>query len=315
MSLVRDLARQVFETESHAISRLSDLLTEEFDRAVECMLACKGRVVLSGVGKSGLIARKIAATLTSTGTPAFFLHPSEALHGDLGLLSPDDVFLSLSSSGETDELLRMSPYIQQLGVPHICIVGNVHSTLARHAQVVLDASVEAEACPLQLAPTASSTAALAMGDALAMTLMQLKGFRSEDFATFHPAGSLGRRLLMQVSQVMRTQDLPTLAPDTPVQQVIHCISAGRLGLAVVTVQGHITGIVTDGDVRRAMERRQEQFFTLLAADLMTPQPVCVAPELRLRDAEILMNQRKITSLLVAEAGKLTGILQIYDLGI
>ena len=304
MKDILDTARKVFETEGNAVLQLGNKLTEDFPAAVEAIMNCSGRVVVSGMGKSGIIARKIVATFSSTGTPSIFLHPSEAIHGDLGMITSQDVFVALSKSGETDELLRLIPYIRAQGVPLICLVGKPASTLARRG-----------ACPLQLAPTASTTATLAMGDALAMTLMELRNFQPEHFAHLHPGGSLGRRLITTVRQLMRTQELPVLSPDDSIKQVIHSISAGRLGLVVIRQEGNILGIITDGDVRRAMERMEEQFFSLNASDLLIPNPVCISPETKAVEAEALMRQKKITSLLVTQEGKLQGVIQIYDLGL
>ncbi|MDX1907112.1 MAG: KpsF/GutQ family sugar-phosphate isomerase [Bacteroidia bacterium] len=310
-----EIARDVLETEAQALQTLADRISPDFDRAVTLLDTCRGRILVTGMGKSGLIGRKIAATFSSTGAPAAFVHPAEALHGDLGMITAQDLVLSLSRSGETEELLRMVPYFQQLGLPHITLTGRPGSTLSRTADISLDVSVTREACPLQLAPTASTTATLAMGDALAVALMELRGFQPQAFATLHPGGNLGRRLLTHVGACMRTHDLPTLAPETPIHEVIHTISAGRLGLAVVTAGGDIAGIITDGDVRRAMERLHASFFQLQAADLMTPHPVCISPETRLPEAAGIMQQRKINSLLVSRHNRLLGVIQIYDLAI
>lgn len=313
MSPERSYAKEVFETESQALSRLSALLTADFDHAVAAIVACKGRVVVSGMGKSGHIGRKIAATLSSTGTPAFFMHPAEALHGDLGMVGPGDVLLSISYSGETDELMRMVPYLRSRNICHICISGNPAAALPRHADWRLNVQVEKEACPLQLAPTASTTATLAMGDALAIAAMRIRGFEPQDFAAFHPGGSLGRRLLTTVAQLMRSENLPVVAASASTTELIHTLSKGRLGLVVVVENGLIAGIITDGDVRRGMERLEQQFFGQQAAALMTPNPVTVSPGARLVEAEALCHEKKIASLLVADAGRLLGIIQIYDM--
>jgi arabinose-5-phosphate isomerase len=310
------IARQVFEIESAAIAALAHRLDARFEQAVALMYRCAGRLVVTGMGKSGLIARKIAATLSSTGSPAMFLHPAEAIHGDLGMVMAGDVVLALSNSGETDEIIRLIPFLEAHQIPLLALVGRLPSTLSAHAAVTLDVSVEKEACPLQLAPTASAVAALAMGDALAMALMDKKSFQPEQFAAFHPGGALGKRLVTRVKQVMRTHDLPVLSGAASAVEVIHAISAGRLGLVVVESGQEIAGIVTDGDVRRAMVSRQAEFFSLQAADLMSPNPVIISPELRLHEAELTMRARKITSLLVAgEDKRLAGVIQIYDLSI
>ena len=262
---------------------------------------------------SGHIARKIAATLASTGTPSFFLHPAEAFHGDLGMISPEDVVLALSYSGETDEILKIVPFIHTNGNPLISMTGNAQSSLARNSDAHLDIMVRKEACILHLAPTSSTTAQLAMGDALAATLMHMRGFTAMDFARLHPGGSLGRRLLMTVGNVMRSADLPVVAPDCSAKDMIHTVSKGGLGLIVICDEGRIEGIVTDGDIRRAMESRQAEFFNIRAMDIATRNPKCISPEAKLIEAEKKMTQHKVNSLLVAEEGKLLGVIQIYDI--
>ena len=282
-------------------------------RAVELILSCRGKLIVTGMGKSGHIARKIAATLASTGTPSFFLHPAEAFHGDLGMISPEDVVLALSYSGETDEILKIVPFIHTNGNPLISMTGNAQSSLARNSDAHLDIMVRKEACILHLAPTSSTTAQLAMGDALAATLMHMRGFTAMDFARLHPGGSLGRRLLMTVGNVMRSADLPVVAPDCSAKDMIHTVSKGGLGLIVICDEGRIEGIVTDGDIRRAMESRQAEFFNIRAMDIATRNPKCISPEAKLIEAEKKMTQHKVNSLLVAEEGKLLGVIQIYDI--
>lgn len=286
---------------------------DEFVRAVELILSCRGKLIVTGMGKSGHIARKIAATLASTGTPSFFLHPAEAFHGDLGMISPEDVVLALSYSGETDEILKIVPFIHTNGNPLISMTGNAQSSLARNSDAHLDIMVRKEACILHLAPTSSTTAQLAMGDALAATLMHMRGFTAMDFARLHPGGSLGRRLLMTVGNVMRSADLPVVAPDCSAKDMIHTVSKGGLGLIVICDEGRIEGIVTDGDIRRAMESRQAEFFNIRAMDIATRNPKCISPEAKLIEAEKKMTQHKVNSLLVAEEGKLLGVIQIYDI--
>ncbi|MDE6876288.1 MAG: KpsF/GutQ family sugar-phosphate isomerase, partial [Alistipes sp.] len=268
----------------------------------------------TGMGKSGLVGRKIAATLASTGPPRFFLHPGDAFHGDLGMISPDDVVVALSYSGETDEILKIVPFIHANGNKLISMTGNPESALAKNSDVHLDVGVKEEACILHLAPTTSTTAQIAMGDALAVSLMRMRGFTSVDFARLHPGGSLGRRLLMTVGNVMRSHDLPVVAPDCPAVEMIHAISKGGLGLIVVCDGDRIEGIVTDGDVRRAMERRRADFFGIVAADIATPNPKTIAASEKLIEAEKMMTGNKVTSLLVTDdAGKLQGVIQIYDI--
>lgn len=298
-------AREVFAIEADAVRHLGDFLTNDFDRAIELLLGCTGRAVICGMGKSGIIGKKISATLASTGTPSFFLHPSEALHGDLGMLRVEDVFVSISNSGETDEILRIIPSIQRMDLRHISIVGNPNSTLARAADAVLNVSIEREACPLQLAPMASTTATLAMGDALAAVLMDAKGFQPEQFAVFHPGGSLGRKLLVRVADEMIADELPICAPDADVQEVIVRMTHGKMGLVAVCVpERHVQGIITDGDLRRALGSvAQSQFFSLCAADMMNTAPKTIAPDERAAVADALMESSKITSLLVVDESK------------
>ena len=288
--------------------------TDEILKIVPFILACSGKCIVTGMGKSGLVGRKIAATLASTGTPSFFLHPGEAFHGDLGMISKDDVVLALSYSGETDEILKIVPFIHSNGNKLVSMTGNPESALAKNSDIHLDVSVEQEACILHLAPTTSTTAQIAMGDALAVSLMQMRGFTSVDFARLHPGGSLGRRLLMTVGNVMRSHDLPVVAPDCSATDMIHAISKGGLGLIIICDGERIEGIVTDGDVRRAMERRRAEFFNIKAADIATPNPKTISADKKLIEAEKMMTRNKVTSLLVTDdAGKLQGVIQIYDI--
>ena len=311
---ILDVARKAVHTEMEALAHLEASLGREFAAAVELMLATTGKCIVTGMGKSGLVGRKIAATLASTGTPSFFLHPGEAFHGDLGMISPDDVVVALSYSGETDEILKIVPFIHSNGNKLISMTGNPDSALARNSDIHLNVGVKEEACILHLAPTSSTTAQIAMGDALAVSLMRMRNFTSVDFARLHPGGSLGRRLLMTVGNVMRSHDLPVVAPDCPAAEMIHAISKGGLGLIVVCNGDRIEGIVTDGDVRRAMERRRADFFNIVAADIATPNPKSIAASEKLIEAEKMMTANKVTSLLVTdEAGKLQGVIQIYDI--
>ena len=306
--------RQTLMLELQEASRLPERLGDDFVRAANIILHCEGKVVVSGIGKSGHIGKKIAATLASTGTPAFFVHPAEALHGDLGMISKDDVVLALSYSGETDEILKIVPFIHSNGNKLVSMTGNPESALAKNSDIHLDVSVEEEACILHLAPTTSTTAQIAMGDALAVSLMQMRGFTSVDFARLHPGGSLGRRLLMTVGNVMRSHDLPVVAPDCSATDMIHAISKGGLGLIIICDGERIEGIVTDGDVRRAMERRRAEFFNIKAADIATPNPKTISADKKLIEAEKMMTRNKVTSLLVTDdAGKLQGVIQIYDI--
>jgi arabinose-5-phosphate isomerase len=306
-----DVAREVFAVELDALRAVAARLDERFDQACQVVLGAKGRVVTLGMGKSGLVARKVAATLSSTGTPAFFVHPAEAFHGDLGMLQAGDVAFMFSKSGETEELVRMVPFLQDRHIPIVAAVARTPSSLSRHALVVLDVAVPREACSLNLAPTSSTTAALVMGDALAVALAKMRGFEPADFQRFHPGGYIGQRLLARVRDVMHTGALPTCAPDARLHHVLHVMSAGRLGLALVLVDGTLRGIITDGDVRRAVEN-SEAPLDLEAADIMTSVPQVARPDERFADAELRMLERKINSLVVVDdRGFVVGIVQIY----
>ncbi len=312
--IVLDVARKAIHTEALALKHLEASLGEAFVRAVDIILASKGKVVVTGMGKSGHVGCKIAATLASTGTPSFFLHPAEAFHGDLGMISKDDVILALSYSGETDEILKLVPFVHDNGNRLIAMTGNAESSLSKNADVHLDVAVKQEACILQLAPTSSTTAQIALGDALAIALMKMRDFTSVDFARLHPGGSLGRRLLMKVGNVMRREELPVVAPDCSAQDMIHAVSRGGLGLIVICDEGKILGIVTDGDIRRAMESRQAEFFNIKAMDIATKRPKSISPDEKLIAAEKLMTRHKVNSLLVVDDNeKLVGIIQIYDI--
>jgi len=313
----RKLARKVLQTEAAAILALVDRLDERFDCAVSLLRSCRGRVILTGIGKSGIIGRKIAATLTSTGTAALFLHPAEARHGDLGVIQSDDVIVALSYSGETDELLLLLETIRRIGAKLVAITGGARSTLAQAADVALDCSVAEEACPMNLVPTASTTAALALGDALAMTLLVEKGFREEDFANLHPGGKLGKRLMRVESLMHAGSHCPVVPAGTRMRDVIYEMSSKGLGMTcVVDGEGAVLlGIITDGDLRRRMERGGE-ILDLRAADVMTAHPVAVARSMLAAEALNIMEQRKITSLVVAEDGepqRIAGVLHIHDL--
>jgi arabinose-5-phosphate isomerase len=306
-------ARKVLHTEAAAILALVDRLDERFDRAVRILLDCRGRVIVTGMGKSGIICRKIAATLASTGTPAHFLHPAEAIHGDLGVIQSDDVVVALSNSGETEELLRLLETIKRLGARLITICGNPASTLAQASDVALDCHVSEEACPMNLVPTASTTAALALGDALAMTLLVAKGFREEDFANLHPGGRLGKRV-MRAEQLMQEGDkVPVVAPTTPMRDVVGEISRKSLGMTCVADAGRLVGIITDGDLRRHMTTRPN-LLDLTAADIMTRSPITI--DRRILAAEVLhiLEQRKITSIVVVDPSqRIEGVVHLHDL--
>ncbi len=310
----RALARKVLETEAAAILALVDRLDQRFDRAVQMLRDCQGRVIATGMGKSGIICRKMAATLASTGTPAFFLHPAEATHGDLGVIRSDDVLLAISNGGETQEVLRLLEAIRRIGVGIIAITGNPQSTLAQAADVALDCQVTEEACPLNLIPTASTTAALALGDALCMALLVEKGFKQEDFAKIHPGGKLGKKLT-RVEQLMHAgADAPLVRPDTTMRDVIYEMSSKGLGVTCVVDAGaRLLGIITDGDLRRHMIDKPN-ILEMRAADVMTRRPVTIESTLLAPQALLLMEQRKITALAVVGGdGKIQGVLHLHDL--
>ena len=311
---ILDLARHTFKVEAEALNRMAESVNEDFVIAVERMLACRGKVVVTGMGKSGLVGRKIAATLASTGTPSFYLHPSEAFHGDLGMISKEDIVLALSYSGETDEVLKIIPFIHSNRNLLISLTGNEESSLAKNSDIHLSVKVEEEACVLRLAPTTSTTAQIAMGDALAVALMKAREFSSLDFARLHPGGSLGRRLLLRVKDVMRTRNMPVVEAECGVSEMIHQINKGGVGLVVILDKEQIRGVVTDGDVRRAMDSREEEFFSLRAIDMASLKPKMISADAKLIDAEKMMTSSKVNALLVADdEGHLAGIIHIYDI--
>ncbi len=306
----RQHAARVLNLEAKAISGLVDKLNEQFEYIVSSILNSNGRVVVCGMGKSGLIGKKIMATFASTGTPSFFMHPGEAFHGDLGMITPDDVMLSISNSGETDEVLKLLPFLKDNGNTIISMTGNPQSTLAGASDFHIDVSVEVEACPLQLAPTASTTAALAMGDALAVSLMEAREFKPENFARFHPGGSLGRKLLLSVADEMVTDNLPVVSPDCEAKELLSKMTQVGIGIAVVVnKEQEVIGIVTDGDLRRIIDQAHNDFFKLKAKEFMTQHPVSVGVKTRMSDALALMERRKVHSLLVCEDSKLLGIVK------
>lgn len=310
-----DLARAVIETESRAVSALLDRVDEQFARACQFMLECKGRVIVLGVGKSGHIGGKIAATLASTGTPAFFVHPSEASHGDLGMITGDDVVMVLSNSGETDEVKLLLPMLKRLGVEIIALTGNPGSYLSKHASVNIDVSVTEEACPLGLAPTSSTTAALVMGDALAVSLLESRGFTREDFARSHPSGQLGRRLVIHIRDIMHSgDDIPRVAEQATISEAIVEMTEKRLGMtAIIGANGRVSGVYTDGDLRRTLEKGLDAHTTPVA-EVMTPNGVSIHPDALAVDAVQLMQASKIQGVLVIDGeGELAGVLNFQDL--
>ncbi len=314
----REVAVRALEIEAAAINDLIGRLDARFDRAVELVLACHGKVVVTGMGKSGLVGQKIASTLASTGTPAFFLHPAEGLHGDLGMLHRSDLVVAISYTGETEEVIRLLPLLRRMGLPLVAMTGRPGSTLGRAADAVLDCSVRQEACPLNLAPTASTTATVALGDALAMALLERRGFKAEDFALLHPGGSLGRRLLLTVADVMHTGDaLPRVLPGTPMREALFEISSKRLGVTgVVDEAGRLVGVITDGDLRRALEAQGDGLLGRRAAEVMTRRPKRIERDALAARALRLMEDHSITSLFVFEGPDdevPIGILHIHDL--
>ena len=313
---IKKLAQEVFEIESKEIANLSKRLTDDFEKAINAILQSSGKLIVSGMGKSGIIGKKIAATLASTGTPSFFLHPGEAYHGDLGMIEENDIVLLISNSGETDEVLKLIPFLKHQKNCTISMSGNDDSTLAKNTNYHLNIAVDKEACPLFLAPTSSTTATLVMGDALAVTLMKLRDFKEENFAKFHPGGSLGRRLLTTVGDVMKKKNLPIISSQATIKEVIQRISEGKLGLVVIIDNNKIIGIITDGDIRRTMESREKDFFSLKAEDLMGNHPKLIYDTDKLISASNIMSQHKINSLLVVnESNDLVGVVQVYDLGV
>jgi arabinose-5-phosphate isomerase len=310
----QDTARRVLRIEAQAIQDVLTRLDATFDRAVDLFFACKGRVVVAGMGKSGIVGKKISATLSSTGTPSFFLHPAEALHGDLGVIQSDDVVIALSYSGETAETLRLLETIRRLGAKLIAITGTNGSTLAGAADVALDCSVAEEACPMNLVPTASTTAALALGDALAMTLLVAKGFKEQDFANLHPGGKLGKRLSRVESWMYSGEECPTVRAQTPMRDVIYEMSRKALGMTcVVDEDDRLLGIITDGDLRRQMERATA-ILEMTAADVMTKDPVAIPPETLAAEALNIMERRKITSIVVTGTERrVAGVVHLHHL--
>ncbi len=312
-SKILQQAHSTMLTEAEAIGAMAARLDVAFEAAIQTILSMQGRVVVVGMGKSGIIGQKIAATMASTGTPAFFVHPGEAFHGDLGMIKPIDVALLISNSGETEEIIRILPFLQYQQNRIIAMTGTPKSSLGRNAHVVLDVGVEREACNNNLAPTSSTTCTLVMGDALAMVLAAERDFQPEDFARFHPGGSLGRRLLTRVADVMNKDKLPICTPDASFKQVVHSINRGYLGLTLVMQDNELEGIITDGDIRRAFDRDTD-FTILCAQDIMSRTPKTVTPDMRFAEAEAYMRAEKVGSLVVQDDNnEVVGILRIYDM--
>lgn len=314
-----DQAKRVLRIEADAVARLIDRLDNNFERAVDLIMGCRGRVVVTGMGKSGHIGNKIAATLASTGTPALFLHPAEGIHGDLGMVTKGDIVIALSNSGETEELSRMLPSLKRIGIKIIALTGNPDSTLARNSDVVIDVGVKEEACPLGLAPTASTTATLAMGDALAVVLLGRRGFKEEDFACYHPGGSLGKRLLLRVQDIMHTGDaIPKVSAESLVKDAIYEISSKKMGVtSVLDKAGKLLGVISDGDLRRWMEKTEKTGENLLAKaaqEIMTRNPKVIRKDALAAEAVAIMENNSITSLLILDNDKRPeGVIHLHDL--
>jgi arabinose-5-phosphate isomerase len=309
----REYGIQCIKDEAQALLELIPKIDDNFDQAVDLILNCKSKVIVTGVGKSGHIGAKIAATLASTGTPSFFINPLDVYHGDLGVMTHDDVVIAISNSGLTDELLRFIPMVLHMQIPIIGMTGNPHSLLAKYSTCHLNVSVNHEACPLNLAPTSSTTATLAMGDALAIALMEKRHFLPKDFAHFHPGGELGKRLLTTAQDVMRKDDLPILPPEMHLGEAIILVSKGKLGLGIAEKDNRIMGIITDGDIRRAMEKWQAEFFNRTVSDIMTVKPKTVSPETKITEIQQIMQKYKIHSVLVIDKqSRLLGVVDSYS---
>ncbi|WP_116869760.1 KpsF/GutQ family sugar-phosphate isomerase [Vibrio splendidus] len=304
-----DIAREVIQTEIEGLDYMARRLGSEFELAINAIINTKGRTIICGMGKSGIIGKKIAASFASTGTPSFFMHPGEAFHGDLGMVKPEDVFIAISNSGETDEVLKLLPFLRDNDNFVIAITGKENSTLASNSHCHLDIAVPKEACPLQLAPTSSTTATLVMGDALTVALMDVRGFKPENFARFHPGGSLGRRLLSKVRDEMFSDNLPSVSSGADFTSIIHKISSSHLGLTLVTLNDGTLAIITDGDLRRAMESKGRDAFDLVAKDIASINPASISPELNIQEAYEVMESKGITSLIVREGNTVMGILK------
>jgi arabinose-5-phosphate isomerase len=313
LDFIKD-AKNVLDIEIQGLNFAKNNLDNTFNEIVQSILNCEGRVVVTGMGKSGLVGKKIAATLASTGTRSFFIHPGEAYHGDLGMISNADIIIAISNSGETEEVIKLLSFFQENGNKTIAMTAKKESTLAKHSDFLINVSIEKEACPLELAPTTSTTVTMALGDALAVALMHAKDFKAESFARFHPGGSLGRKLLVKVKDVMRKDSLPTLKLSSSFEEVISVIGKGMLGLAVVLDENDkIYGVITDGDLRRSLQKSKEQVLKMQAKEMATINPKSIDKNEKIVIAEELMNDKKISALIVKEDEKLAGILHLYDL--
>jgi arabinose-5-phosphate isomerase len=304
-----DIAKEVIEIEIAGLVHMASRLGDDFNKAVATIISAHGRTIICGMGKSGLIGKKIVASLASTGTPSFFMHPGEAFHGDLGMVTPEDVFIAISNSGETDEVLKLLPFLRDNGNYIIGITGNKNSTLAKNSHCHLDIAVPKEACPLQLAPTSSTTATLVMGDALTVALMEQRSFKPENFARFHPGGSLGRRLLSKVSDEMISSNLPIVKSDTSIQELIHTMTKGMLGVAIIMDDQLFKGIVTDGDLRRAIEKYEKDIFDKKSIDISSQNTITISQDSSMIIATELMEQKKINLLVAFDNDIVVGVLK------
>ncbi|EOW0735173.1 MULTISPECIES: KpsF/GutQ family sugar-phosphate isomerase [Enterobacteriaceae] len=304
-----EIAKDVIECEIDGLKNIISLLDNDFTNSINLILNTQGRVIISGMGKSGIIGRKIAASMASTGTPSFFMHPGEAFHGDLGMVASDDIFIAISNSGETDEVLKLLPFLEDNKNKIIAITGNPKSTLAKSSSFHLNIAVAAEACPFQLAPTSSTTATLAMGDALAITLMRLRNFKPENFARFHPGGALGRKLLRKVRDEMQSDQLPIVNLHDDFSVAINAMSSGNYGLVVICDNLKLSGIITDGDLRRAIDKYGRDIFDLKVSDMVKLEPYTIEPSDSISYAYDLMEEKNITSLIVVDHGRVVGILK------
>jgi arabinose-5-phosphate isomerase len=307
------IAQNVFETEIAGLKEVCSNLPKNFDEIIETIISAKGRCVITGMGKSGLVGKKISATLASTGTKSFFMHPGEAYHGDLGMIHPSDVVIAISNSGETEEVIKLIPFFKENGNTIVAMTGKSKSTLSKHSHFLLDINISKEACPLELAPTTSTTVTMAMGDALAVALMKARNFQAENFAKFHPGGSLGRKLLTKVSDVMKTQNLPILSSDMKFDEILSVISNGRLGVGVIVQDEKLLGVITDGDIRRLLKEEKEKALLKSAKDFGFKNPITIDSDLKIVVAEALMQEKKISTLIVCEKGLFKGILHRYDI--
>lgn len=307
------IAQNVFEVEIYGLKEVCSNLPQNFDDIINTIINAKGRCVITGMGKSGLVGKKISATLASTGTKSFFMHPGEAYHGDLGMIHSGDVIIAISNSGETEEVIKLIPFFKENGNKIIAMTGKLESTLSKHSDFLLNIEISKEACPLELAPTTSTTVTMAMGDALAVSLMKARNFQAENFAKFHPGGSLGRKLLTKVSDIMKTDNLPILREEMCFDEVLSVISQGRLGVGVIINEGKLLGVITDGDIRRLLKEEKEGALSKTAKDFGIKKPITINADEKIVVAEAIMHEKKISTLVVLEDSKFKGIIHRYDI--